>query len=177
MKESTKIQLLKQYFISEEYILEFINSYQDFIEHSLRALDSYKKLKASTSLSTNKDWDIDEELWDKKVKPNFLSMQNASQTALAEYKKNNLDYLDRLAGDFRGLSKNMDGIRESFMEALDASIKKIYFQQWKNTTRSARNIEKTINNWWKDSSILDENITGPIEEKKLLKHLKSGETP
>ena len=115
-------------------------------------------------------------MWDQKVKPNFLSMRKSSEEALNFAKQNNIGYTRGLSGDFRGLNKSMDGIRESFMDVLDPKIKEEYLPRWKSTDIEAHNIEKTINNWWKPASILDEEITGPIDEKELLNYLKPGES-
>ena len=42
-------------------------------------------------------------------------------------KQGNFDYVDSLAGDLRGLSKDMDGINETFMDYIDSNIKYQYF--------------------------------------------------
>src|SRR5690554_3278668 len=86
-------------------------------------------------------------------------------------------YLDGLAGDFRGISRGFDGIRENFMDVATPEMRKEYRHLFNVVNFQACNIEKTINNWWKDTSIVDEDITGPIDEQELLNYLEPGENP
>lgn len=175
MNEYIKIHLLKRKFSSIEYLEDFINTYQLFIDHSLSALDQYKNVKKQKTITPNRDMDIDEKLWDEKVKPNFLRMYRSSQTAIEKARLGDLSAIRSLAADFKGLSKSMDGVRESFMDTLEPEIKKTYFSLWKRNRVTAGNIVDTINNWWKDDEILDEEITGPVDEVNLLNYLKPGE--
>lgn len=177
MTPEKKILLLKRKFQSLQYIEQFIAHYQEFIDTGLKALELYKKYKINNpSFVSTPDMDTDEYLWELKVKPNFLGMHASSIEALenAKYGKNST--VRSLAADFRGLSKSMDGIGESFMDVPDSDIKKHYLELWKITGKESRNIEKTINQWWKDSSILDKEITGPIDDNELLNYLEPGET-
>ncbi|WP_152558846.1 hypothetical protein [Endozoicomonas numazuensis] len=172
-----KSRLLKRKFQSLEYIEQFIGHYQQFLDTGLSALTSYKDYKKQNpTFVPTKLMDTDEWLWDIKVRPNFLRMHSSSVKAMNFAKKNNMDYVDGLAGDMRGLSRSMDGIREAFMDILDPSVKEEYLSLWKITSREARNIEKTINQWWKEDSILKESITGPIDEQELKNYLQPGES-
>src|SRR5690554_7468294 len=71
-----------------------------------------------------------------------------------------------------GISRGFDGIEENFMDVATPEMRKEYLRLYKLTIRQACNIEKTINNWWKDTSIVDEEITGPIDEQELLNYLE-----
>jgi hypothetical protein len=177
MKPDKKIILLKRKFQSLDYIEAFIAHYQGFINTGLNALSLYKDYKKNNpSFIPTSNMDVDERLWDSKVAPNFLGMKSSSVESLNSARKGKTSTVRSLAGDFRGLSKSMDGIREAFMDVLDPEIKKNYMALWKITSREASNIEKAINQWWKDSSILDEEITGIIDEDELLHYLLPGET-
>ncbi|GAB1258006.1 hypothetical protein NBRC116494_25080 [Aurantivibrio plasticivorans] len=94
--------------------------------------------------------DIDEKLWDEKVKPNFLRMRQSAQIAIDKAKQGDLSAIRSLAADFKGLSKSMDGIRESFMDTLDPHTKKTYFSLLKRNRVTTGNIVDTIISWWKD---------------------------
>ena len=177
MNPHTKSQLLKRKFQSLEYIEQFIDHYQQFIDTGLDALASYKEYKKKNpSFIPTKRMETDEWLWDKKVRPNFLGMRSSSVEALQNAKQGKKTTVRSLAGDFRGLSRSMDGIREAFMDIPDPSVKEEYLSLWKITSREARNIEKTINQWWKEDSILKESITGPIDEQELKNYLQPGES-
>jgi hypothetical protein len=81
------------------------------------------------------------------------------------------------AGSFRGLSKDMDGIRESFMDFIDPAIKEKYFSEWKITRTMGNNIYLTLSQYWRDQEIHDQEITGPIDEQALLKYVLPNDKP
>ncbi len=81
------------------------------------------------------------------------------------------------AGNFRGLSKDMDGIRESFMVFIDPAIKEKYFEEWDIVSTMGDNIYYTLSGYWDPQEILNEKITGVIDEKELLRYLSAGEVP
>jgi hypothetical protein len=179
MKDELKIQLLKRKFQSLKYIEEFISNYQTFVQTGLDASDKYKQYRQThTDFIPNDEMAFEEDFWESRVKPNFQRMLSSSQNTLLRLSNNEkgaIDYLDGLAGDFRGLSRGFDGTRETFMDIVNPDIRKTYLKLWNITDFQACNIEKTINNWWEDSSILDEEITGPIDENELLNYLEPGE--
>ncbi|MGI9283265.1 MAG: hypothetical protein ACR2PX_27045 [Endozoicomonas sp.] len=177
MNPQIKSKLLKRKFQSLAYIEQFIEHYQQFIDTGLNALAAYKNYKKQTpAFVPTKSMETEEWFWDLKVKPNFLSMKLSSKEALQNAKLGKKTTVRSLAGDFRGLSRGMDGIRETFMEVPDPLVRKKYLALRKTTSTEASNIEITINQWWKDGEILRETITGPIDEQELLNYLKPGES-
>src|SRR5690554_7461097 len=94
-------------------------------------------------------------------------MHYRADEALELAKQGDNSTLDSLAGSFRGISRGFDGIRENFMDVATPEMRKEYRHLFNVVNFQACNIEKTINNWWKDTSIVDEEITGPIDEQEL----------
>ena len=180
MNQTLKITLLKRKFQSQEYIEEFIANYQQFIQTGLDAFDAYKAYRQRhPEFKPNDVITFEESFWENRVIPNFTRMFHSSESTLERAKNNEinyLDYVDGLAGDFRGLSRGFDGVGETFMEVVQTGLEDKFLRQWKQTSRQATVIESTINSWWEDDEILDEEITGPIDESELLKYLKAGES-
>lgn len=176
MNPELKSNLIKRKFESLNYIRQFISNYITFIDTGLSALENYKKYKKNNpNFSPSHNMNVDEQLWENKVKPNFIKMKKSAEKSLENAEQGKKSTVRSLAADFRGLSKSMDGIRESFMDILDPKVKEEYLSHWKTTSTEASNIEDTINQWWKDDEILKESITGPIDENELLNYLKPGE--
>src|SRR5690554_7375721 len=77
-------------------------------------------------------------------------MHYRADEALELAKQGDNSTLDSLAGSFRGISRGFDGIRENFMDVATPEMRKEYRHLFNVVNFQACNIEKTINNWWKD---------------------------
>ena len=119
----------------------------------------------------------DADLWHLKVKPNFLGMRKGMQEALNYAKQGDFSYIRADAGNFKALSKDMDGIRVAFMDFIDPEVKARYFTLWKLAHTEGCNIYYTLSDFWDPGEILNTKITGPIDEQQLLKYLQPGEHP
>lgn len=178
MKSDLKQKLLLRMFSSIEYMEEYVRHFINFIDTGLLALETYEQLP--TKPVGHVDYSLvetDVRLWHKKVKPNFLLMKKNIQEAIVEARQGDYSGIDAAAGNFRGLSKDMDGIRESFMDFIDPAIKQNYFAEWKIVGTMGDNLAKTIGTRWREGSILNEKITGVIDEKELLGYLSPDEEP
>ncbi len=177
MKDTLKITLLKRKFQSLTYIEAFISNYQKFVQTGLDSFEVYQKYRQQHSeFAPDNTLLMEEDFWEYCVKPNFKGMLQRSKEALKNARMGKKTTVRSLAGSFRGLSRGFDGIEESFMDIATPKAREKYLQLWKLVSKQASNIEKTINNRWKDSSILDEEITGPIDEQELLNYLNPDES-
>lgn len=176
MTPEMKVKLLLRMFSSIEYMEEYAQHFMEFIDTGLLALDLYERLPSKPTADPDYSNVVsDVRLWNLKVKPNFLGMRKNIEQAIINARTGKFSTIRSAAGNFRGLSKDMDGIRESFMDFIDPAIKKKYFAEWKITNRMGGNIAKTVGSGWRPGSILDEEITGVIDEKELLRYLSAGE--
>jgi hypothetical protein len=178
MTPDLKEQLLLRLFSSVEYTEQFADHFVQFIDTGLLALEQYdnltvKPLNAKNHNEIKKDAD----LWHLKVRPNFIRMKQNMLDAVTAAKTGNFRIVRSAAGNFKGLSKDMDGIRETFMEFIEPDIKTRYFTLWKLAHTEGRNIYYTLSDFWDAGEILNSEITGPIDEQRLLKYLKPGELP
>ena len=72
--------------------------------------------------------------------PNFLRMRDPALYSEQMAKQGDYDYVDSLASDLRGLSKDMDGIYESIMDYVDLDIKQRYFENLRKAHIEGNNI-------------------------------------
>lgn len=176
MNEQLKITLLKRKFQSIPYFEEFIKNYKTFLKIGLQALDIYLKYRQEhPEFEPNNTLLREEDFWIDRVKPNFEGMHYRADEALELAKQGDNSTLDSLAGSFRGISRGFDGIRENFMDVATPEMRKEYRRLYDITSDQAMIIEATINGWWDEGEILDEEITGPIDEQELLNYLEPGE--
>lgn len=173
MTPKLKEKLLLRKFSSVEYMEEFAEHYFSFIEAGVEAVESYKKKPPGTPQA---NYEGDLKLWELKVLPNYRFMYNSMRDEIKAARSGNTEGIESAAADLRGLGKAMDGIRESFMDAIDPNIKRTYFEQLKLARKKGNNIYLTLNDWWDDDQLLDTEITGPIDEQDLLLYLNPGET-
>ena len=178
MNQILKIKLLKRKFQSLGYIEEFIENYQSFLQTGLEGLELYQQYrKAYPEFTPSEYLLLEEDFWGHRVKPNFYGMLRSSEEALNNFRAGKKSTVRSLAMDFRGLSRGFDGIREEFMDVCTPELRKKYRALYKQANKQANNVAKTINDRWKDSSILKEAITGPIDKEELLNYLEPGELP
>ena len=179
MDELLKIKLLKRKFLSANYIKEFLDNYKKFHETGLAAFNAYQRYRRERpEFEPNDTLLREEDFWENRVCPNFEGNLGAMREVEALISRNDHRtnmYLDGLAGDFRGISRGFDGIEENFMDVATPEMRKEYLRLYKLTIRKAMIIEATINGWWNEGEILDEEITGPIDEQELLNYLKPDE--
>ena len=178
MNEQLKITLLKRKFQSIPYFEEFISNYKKFNQTGIKAFDAYQQYRQEhPEFQPSNTLLMEEDFWEYRAIPNFYGNLGAADEALENARKGKVSTIRSLAGDFRGISRGFDGIEENFMDVATPEMRKEYRHLFNVVNFQACNIEKTINNWWKDTSIVDEDITGPIDEQELLNYLEPGENP
>jgi hypothetical protein len=172
MNSELREQLLLRMFSSIEYMEDYVNHFVTFIDTGLAALEAYENLQPKpVGHPAYSDVLSDVRLWNLKVRPNFLGMKKNIIESIQNAKMGKLSTIRSAAGSFRGLSKDMDGIRESFMDFIDPLVKHKYFLEREITSTMGDNIYYTLSNYWDEGEILRETITGPIDEQALHKYM------
>ncbi|MCG3727793.1 hypothetical protein [Vibrio cincinnatiensis] len=178
MTPELKETLLVRYFSSLEYSEQFAEHFIQFIDTGLIALEQYDALPIKPVTADNyNSIEKDVYLWHLKVKPNFIRMRQNMQDAISSARNGDFRIISSAAGSFRGLTRNMDGIFETFMDYINPEIKSRYFELWDMADREGSNIYYSFRNFWEPGKILNTRITGPIDEQKLLTYLQPGEQP
>jgi hypothetical protein len=178
MTPEMREKLLLRMFSSIEYMENYAQHFIEFIDTGLLALDVYEKSPSKPTADPDYSNVVsDVRLWKLKVKPNFIGMKENMEEALVNARAGKFSTIRSAAGNFRGLSKDMDGIRESFMDFIDPAIKEKYFEEWKTVSLMGDNIYYTLSDYWDPQDFLNEEITGVIDEKELLRYLSADEEP
>jgi hypothetical protein len=113
--------------------------------------------------------------WGLKVLPNFKRMQSSMERALKEARQGDNWRMSSVVGSLRGLSKDMDGVTWDWWDYVDEEIWEKFSPNLTIAKQHGENIYWTLDDGWNPGEVLDEEITGPIDEQDLLRYLKPGE--
>jgi len=103
-------------------------------------------------------------------------MRDGAIDALQDAQNGDCEAIEDSAADLRGFGKSMDGITDAWWPYVDKSIREKYFTNLKAARTTGGNIYWTLRGSWKEGELLNERITGLIDEQKLLKYLQPGES-
>ena len=162
-------------FSSIEYVEKFVEHFVVAMDAAENGVAAYKS-KPPTDPDLVGDYQLEINQWETKVLPNFRSMKINALEAFINYKKNKTSTMRSCTGNFRGISKDMDGIGEEWWQVIDPNIRNEYYLNLGSARKLGANIYYTLAGYWDPGEVLDEEITGPIDEQDLLKYLKPGET-
>ena len=175
MKPELKENLLLRMFGSFEYIEKFVTQFVSAVDAAEEGI-GYYKANPPADLKTRLELKGTISMWENRALPNFRRMKMNALAGLEAAKVNNYDIIEGLTGSFRGFGKDMDGITDKWWPYVDKSIHEKYFTNLKAAMTTGDNVYRTVGNRWRPGSILDDEITGPIDEQELLKYLQPGET-
>ena len=166
MNNQEKIDLLKNRFSSEEYILGFLKEYTIFLSHGIKLYSEYSKFVAKNPSyipSENLTWEAD--FWGSRVVPTLNGMKQACEEAKLQMVLGNKRNIVTLAMDLSGFSKGMDGSDwgKAFANILRSELHREFHTAYRISSQMGSNISKTLNDRWKDLSILNPQITGPVD--------------
>ena len=128
-----------------------------------------------------RSWHISDkpEGWEFRALPNFNMNQKAFIEGIEKAKKGDLTYIEDATGSIQGLSKDMDVLGEKWWDYVDLEVARKFGVNLGLAQQRASNIYRTIGGGfdYRPGTIMDEEITGPIDEQDLLRYLKPGELP
>ncbi len=107
--------------------------------------------------------------------PNFEGTQLSIEQGIAKAKTGDFSYIEGATGSLQGLSKDMEGIGWDWLKYIDRDLVLQFSPNLGKAEQLASNIWLTVGDYWRPGEILDEKITGPIDEQELLRYLQSGE--
>ena len=176
MTPNLKEKLLKRLFSSNEYMEEFTKHYSAGLQAADDAFLAFEK-KCGVDSSLMNRFPMEFSQWKERVIPNFRGMQKNALISLEKAKQGNFDYMQGATGNLRGLSKDMDGIGWDWCGEVDQKYWKDYAHNMNKAKQLGKNIYLTLSDFWDEGEILDEEITGSIDEQLLLSYLQPGEQP
>jgi len=175
MTPEMKENLLLRMFGSFEYIEKFVTQFVSAVDAAEEGI-GYYKVNPPADLKTRLELKGTISMWENRALPNFRRMKMNALAGLEAAKVNNYDIIEGLTGSLRGFGKDMDGITDKWWPYVDKSIHEKYFTNLKAARTTGGNIYWTLRGSWKEGELLNERITGLIDEQELLKYLQPGET-
>lgn len=166
MNDQEKIDFLKKKFSSKIYILDFLEEYKNFASYGIELYFEYEKfITQNPTYIPSEDLAWEADFWKSRVVPNLNGMKQACQEAELQMALGNKHNTLTLAMDLTGFSRGMDGSDwgKSFSNLLSNDLQIEFYNCYKKCSQMGSNISKTLNNRWKDSSILNEKVTGPVD--------------
>jgi hypothetical protein len=174
MDAKMKEILLKRKFSSIEYMQEMVEAHGLAVEGLKEALSQFLDRYPDEDNRPPKSGTVD--AWGLRVLPNFKGMQEAMESSLKEAKKGDTWGIRSCVGDLRGLSKDMDGVTWDWLDYIDKEIVEKFSRNLGKAEQHGENLYWTLDDRWNPGEVLDEEITGPVDEQELLRYLKPGET-
>ncbi|SFC77721.1 hypothetical protein [Pseudoalteromonas denitrificans] len=173
MNNKAKKILLARKFTSIEYMSEYVQYFNEMVDALIVGMSEFKHL-----YQQNPTLDPDNfEDWENRGLPNLQRGAKNAKECLERAKNGSLTGISSSAGNLRGLSKDVDNIGgfgqwwqhidKKFADAFDSALNKAQI--------TGNNIDYTISGYWDNDEILDEEITGTIDEDELLNYLKTSE--
>jgi hypothetical protein len=173
MDAKIKEILLKRKFSSFEYMQEMVEAHGRAVEGLKEALSQFLDRYPDEDRRPSKSGSVD--TWGLRVLPNFKGMQEDMESSLKDAKQGNTWGIRSCVGDLRGLSKDMDGVTWDWLDYIDKKIVEKFSRNLGKAEQHGENIYWTLDDGWNPGEVLDEEITGPIDEQDLLRYLKPGE--
>jgi hypothetical protein len=164
--------LLKRKFSSIEYMREMVEAHGLAVEALEEGLDQF-----FAKYPDEEKWPPHcmPDVWQWRVLTNFKRMQGAMERSLEDAKRGDNWRMSSVVGSLRGLSKDMDGISWDLWNYIDKETTEKFSRNLGKAEQHGENLYWTLDDGWNPAEVLDEEITGPIDEQELLKYLKPGE--
>lgn len=175
MDKALKRKLLTRKFSSIEYFEGFAKY------HRLAVVGLEESIKYFYDNPPEEDWllwHISErpDGWESRVVPNFRATQVSIKDGIKKAKGGDFSYIESTCGSMQGLSKDMDVLDWKWWDFIPREVALNYGGNMNKAKKMASNIWRTVGEYWRtEDSILNEEITGPIDESELIKYLRLGE--
>ena len=178
MDPQLKKKLLLRKFSNIEYMEQFRDYHRRALEATEEGINYFYKHPPDENWH---QWHRSEwpETWEERTVANFRGMQNSINKGIQNARQGKLSTIRSAAGSFAGISKDMDGIGEKWWSYIPAEYEERFIINRGAASMRASNLRRTVGDYWdeNDDDLLDEEITGPIDEQDLLRYLKPGEQP
>jgi hypothetical protein len=174
MNNDAKKILLERKFTSLDYSKLYVEGFNEMAN----ALDIGMKefeYQSSVNPSLNQD---NFSLWKSKGAPILFGDNEYANDALERAKNGDFSHIRGSAANLRGLSRDVDNIGGfgEWWHEIDNKYWDTFYSTYMKTKKIGSNIDYTISGYWDDDEILDEEITGPMDEQELLNYLKPDES-
>ena len=176
MDATMKEKLLSRKFSSIQYMEEMSKYHRRSLDAMNKALQYFYDHPPAEDWHTwhRSSWP---EIWEQRARPNFERMQKYIDIGIKQYLENgDVKSIRSTAGSLHGIFRDLDNIGFKWWDYVPKTLKDEFHNNLVNARDIASNIWWTMGEYWDPGEILDEEITGPINEQDLLRYLKPGET-
>lgn len=173
MNKTVKKELLKRKFTSNDYMTEYVDYFNQMVDSLLLGMGAFQQLqKQNPNIDAHNFY-----AWESRGLPNLESGRAYAIDALNKAKAGDPSYLSSSAASLRGISKDVDNIGGygEWWNHIDKKYEEQFDRALDNAQTTGGNIHYTICGYWEGDKLLNENITGPIDEADLLNFLKPNE--
>ena len=176
MNEELKRELLLRKFSSVEYMIEMSEWHRRAIEALESALEAF--FERSSEHGDWHQWPASDwpETWRDRVLKNLKGEQVGIDEGIENYKKGQISTIRSASGSLHGIFRNLDNFSWGWWERLPSRYEDEFRRRLVNAKKRASLIMYTLSSSWEVDEILDEEITGPVDEEDLKRYLKPGES-
>ncbi len=176
MDEELKRKLLLRKFSSIEYMIEMSEWHRRAIEVLENALDEF--FEQSSEHGDWHKWPASDrpETWRDRVLRNLHGEQSGINEGIKNYREGKVSTIRSSAGSVHGIFRNLENFSWGWWKHVPDHYEKQFRSSLVQASDIATNIMDTLSDYWRDDEILNERITGPIDEEDLKRYLKPGES-
>lgn len=174
MNDEIKRELLRRKFTSIEYMEELCHYHRKSLEGLKESIAWFYNHLPDVDWQ---GWNIADrpDGWENRAVPNFEGAQKSFEEGIEYFKQGDIRYMRSATGSLKGIDKDMDNLGRKWLDYVDLETRRKYGVNLGKAKKIASNIYWTLAGSWEGDEILNEEITGPIDEQDLLRYLKPGE--
>lgn len=177
MDRNLKKKLLLRKFSSFEYMEECRRNFRaalDSLEDALTYFENHYD-KSTWGAWHASEWPS---TWRERAQKNLENLHDSLKAGIDKYQLGDPDQIRGSCNGITALAKDMEGMGNHWWKYIPAEYQHQFTENRRAATIRAANIRRTVGQYWdeNDDDLLDEEITGPIDEQDLLRYLKPGES-
>jgi len=175
MNDEIKRELLRRKFTSIEYMEELCHYHRKSLEGLKESIAWFYNHPPEVDWQS---WNIADrpDGWENRAVPNFEGAQESFEEGVEYAKQGDTTYMEDAAGSLMGIDKDLDNLGEKWWDYVDLETGRKFGVNLGKAKQIASNICRAlVGAWSSPDSILNEEITGSIDELDLLRYLKPGE--
>lgn len=174
MKDKIKRELLRRKFTSIEYMEELVRFFTLSLEGLKESIDWFYNNPPDVDWQS---WNIADrpDGWENRAVPNFERYLTSIQKGMENYKDGDSNRIGGTCHCIMSITRDLDNLGEKWWDYVDLETGRKFGVNLGKAQQIASNICWTLAEVLEDDEILDEEVTGPIDEQDLLRYLKPGE--
>lgn len=177
MEDALKVILLERKFRSTEYMEEMrvhLKMAIKSLEGAIQYFYAHPPQNENWHTWHQSDWP---ETWADRAMINLRMTYSSIEDGINNAAQGQYSTISSASGSLHNIFRNLSNMGWKWWDYTDPELKDRFHANLVQARNRASHIWWTTGGYWKAGEILDEEITGPIDEQELLRYLKPGETP